>query len=145
MNVRLVMASMALALMIGGPCAADDGKDQSKGDRDRLQGEWVVSSVDVDGDEVADRKGRKLVIKGDDWAAPSGTKLKFRLNAAKDPKQLDLRLDQPEDDQSWSGIYKIDGDTLIFCRPRAAGGARPADFKGGPMIFRMVCRRAEKK
>jgi uncharacterized protein (TIGR03067 family) len=137
---RFVMASVVL--LFGGFCVGDDKKD----DKDQLQGEWVVVSIENAGNKSRNVEGRKLVVKGDEWTAPVGVmlKLKFKIDATKNPKQLDLTSDQGGGEQAWPGIYKIEGDTLTFCRPMRPGGERPTEFKGGPGVFLMVCKRAGK-
>lgn len=145
MNVRLAMASVVL--LVGGFCVGDDKKDEKKDDKDRLQGEWVVTSIELNGKEGKGGKDRKLVVKGDEWTPPTGGKLKFKfkLDTAKNPKQLDLTADVNGTEQTWPGIYKFDGDTFTFCRPSSLGGERPTEFKGGEGIYLLVCKRAEKK
>jgi len=46
--------------------------------------------------------------------------------------------------QTWKGIYKLDGDTLTFCRPQASGGERPKEFKSTPGVVLIVYKRAGK-
>jgi uncharacterized protein (TIGR03067 family) len=145
---RIVVVSTAL--LVGGFCAGDGKQDVKKDDKDQLQGEWVVVSVEVstlDKSEVL--KGKKLVVKGDELTAPSKTdempKFKFKLDAGTNPKQIDLTFDAGGKDLTFAGIYKIEGDTFTICRSAAPGGARPMDYKGAPGIFLMVCKRAEKK
>src|SRR4051794_12427248 len=76
MIARFVVASVVL--LAAGFCAADDKKD----DKDLLQGEWVVVSAEIAGKEFEALKGQKLVVKGDEWTAPTaGTReFKFRLD-----------------------------------------------------------------
>ena len=141
MITRFVTASVVL--LAAGFCAADDKKD----DKDQLQGEWVVVSAEVGGKTAENLKDKKLVVKGDEWTPPSGgeLKFKFKLDAAKSPKQLDLTADLDGNEQTWPGIYKIEGDTFTFCRSAGPGGERPKEFKGGEGVGLLVFKRAEKK
>lgn len=141
MIARFVVAS--IVLMVGGFCAGDDKKD----DKDQLQGEWVVVSAEVAGKEAEGLKGKKLVVKGDGWTPPSGgtLKFKFKIDATKKPKQLDLMADLDGNERTWPGIFKIDGDTFTFCRSAGPGGERPTEFKGGEGVGLIVFKRAEKK
>jgi uncharacterized protein (TIGR03067 family) len=140
-------AVACVVLLVGGFCAGDDKKQDKKDDKEQLQGEWVVVLAQSSGKQSERIKDKKLVVKGDDWTPPSGGRLKFRfkLDAGKKPKQLDLMAELDGQEQTWPGIYKIDGDTFTFCRSAGPGGERPTEFKGGPGVFLMTCKRAEKK
>src|SRR5262245_56018434 len=107
---------MCVVLSAGGLCAGDDTKGEKKDDKDQLQGEWVVVKAEVAGKELASLKDKKLVVKGDEWTAPTGRELtfKFKLDAAKNPKQIDLKLDAGGAEMTLPGIYKIEGDTLTY-------------------------------
>ena len=115
--------------------------DDKQNDKDQLQGEWVVTSAEVAGKKSDGLKDKKLVLKGDKWTPPSGGTLKFKIDAAKNPKQVDLMTDAGGDEQTWPGIYKIDGDTLTFCRSAGPGGKRPTEFRSGPEATLMVFKR----
>ena len=130
-------------LLVGGFCVGDDKKDEKKTDKDRLQGEWTLVSIELGGKEV-DGKGQKLVVQGDEWTAPSGGKFKIKIDATKSPKQLDLVREQGGKESTWAGIYKIEGDTLTFCRSAGPAGERPTEFKGGRGVALLVLKRAEK-
>jgi uncharacterized protein (TIGR03067 family) len=142
MITRFVTATVFL--LATGFCAGDDKKDDKKDDKDRLQGEWVVVSAELNGEKFERVKDRKLVVKGDEWTAPSGGKFTFTLDTAKSPKRLDLKAGTDGQEQTWPGIYKLEGDTFTLCRSRGPGGERPKEFKGGEGIFLMVCKRADK-
>jgi uncharacterized protein (TIGR03067 family) len=141
MTTRCV-AVVAVILLAGGFGAADDRKEAT----DKLQGEWMLVSMEISGKKVDDNKVKssKLVIKGNEWTAPSGPKFTFTIDPSKSPKQLDLRSSRDGMDMTWQGIYKIEGDTLTFCRSHGAGGERPTEFKGGEGVVLMVFKRAEK-
>jgi uncharacterized protein (TIGR03067 family) len=135
-----------VALLFGGFCIGDDKKDEKKDDKDLLQGEWVVVSTELNGVEVGRGKERKLAVKGDEWTAPSNNGVfKFKIDATKNPKQLDLIRTSPTGtENTWHGIFKIEGDTLTFCRSHGAGGERPKEFKAAEGNFLMICTRAAK-
>jgi uncharacterized protein (TIGR03067 family) len=139
---RFVVVSVIV--LVGGFCAGNDRKADKKNDKDQLQGEWVVVSIENSGKKV-DSKDRKLVVKQDEWTAPGGGKFKFKIDATKDPKQLDLTREIDGKDSTWVGIYKIEGDTVTFCRSTSPrGDRRPTEFKAGQGVFLMVCKRAGK-
>lgn len=133
MNARLVMVLMVL--LVGGYCVGQDNQKKKKDDKDLLQGEWKGE------------KGGTLVVKGDEWTQrglPKG--FKFKIDATKDPKQIDLTGNVVVGRESTlAGIYKIEGDTLTFCRATRAGAERPTEFKDGAGVVLQVFKRAEKK
>src|SRR5262245_55230815 len=104
---RFVAASVVLLAI--GFCAAEDKKDDKKDDKDQLQGEWVVVSAEIGGKVAEGLVDKKLMVKGDEWTPPSGgdLKFKFKLDATKSPKQLDLMAELGGNAQTWRGIYKI--------------------------------------
>jgi uncharacterized protein (TIGR03067 family) len=141
-----MMARYAVVLALMAPLASGSRiVDDKKDDKDLLQGEWVVVSVDLVGKAVEKAQDKTLVVKGDDWSAPSGSKFKFKIDATKNPKQLDLMgALKGGQEQQWPGIYKIEGDTFTFCRSQGPSGARPTEFEGGPGVVLMVFKRAAK-
>jgi uncharacterized protein (TIGR03067 family) len=134
----LVLASIVVAK----PLRIPIGEEVVKKEFDKLQGEWVIISVEANGPMPEAFKDLKVVVKGNDWAPPrSKLKLTFKIDPTKSPKHLDLKS---EKESTWPGIYKFEGDTFVFCRSAGPGGDRPTDFKAGPGVFLMVCKRAEK-
>jgi uncharacterized protein (TIGR03067 family) len=140
MTARYAVVVAVMLPLASGFGAAGGQKD----DKDQLQGDWVVVSMERGGTKLENTKDRKLVVNADKWTAPGGGEFTFKIDATKSPKQLDLMLEKNGKESTWQGIYKIEGDTLTFCRSFAAGGERPTEFKGGPAVFLMVCKRAGK-
>jgi RNA polymerase sigma factor (sigma-70 family) len=112
-----------------------------KTDTEKLQGNWVVTEIRQDGetrqvrDDVKDLKpqsyferlfagtvkfeGNEFRLLLPDGKATSGI-ASFKLNTAKSPRNIDLTLSQgPESHELWLGIYRVDGDELILCLPKA--------------------------
>jgi uncharacterized protein (TIGR03067 family) len=140
MMARFVLASV-VALLVAGFCSADDKKDG----KDQLQGEWFVLVAEVGGKKDENLRGKKLVVKGDEWTLPAGGTRKFKIDATKNPKQVDLRADVDGKEQAWQGIYKIEWEILTLCQSADPGGKRPAEFKGGEGVSFMVLGRSELK
>src|SRR5262249_38306810 len=70
---------------------------------------------------------------GDQWTVtrPDGdvaaVQAKIKLDPSKKPREIDLIS---KGGRSMSGIYKLEGDTLTFCRPGPSKNAeRPKEFK----------------
>ena len=142
MTARFAVVVSAI-LLTGGVGAGEDKKD----DKGRLQGEWTVVSAEFSGqkrDAGAIKRLKPLVIKGDEWTAPSGGTFAFKIDPTKKPKQLDLYRQLGGKEMVWRGIYKIEGDALTFCRSAGPDGERPTEFKGGKGVALLVFKRAGK-
>jgi uncharacterized protein (TIGR03067 family) len=105
---------------------ADDAKVE--GDLKKMQGTWVRA-----GDEGPDLK---WVIEGDNLKASVNgqdytCKLKLDAKATPHPS-ADLAIkDGPGDSagKTSKGIYKFEGDRLVFCVTMPGGETRPTEFK----------------
>jgi uncharacterized protein (TIGR03067 family) len=128
-----------------------DKKDDKKDDEDKLQGEWVIVSAETSDKSFVGLKDKKVLVKGSEWTEPIAkkgpmVKFSFKIDPTKNPKQLDLMATlggsrEQVKEQTWRGIYKIDGNTLTFCRGFPEG-ERPTEFKSGPKALLMVLQRA---
>ncbi len=109
-----------------------------KTDLDKLQGDWIMSALEVNGADVAPDKleGTVLTIKDDGYSVKrkeTTTRCKITLDASKDPKEIDmLFLDGDNKDRTQKGIYKINGDTFQFVRGISPDQNRPRDFATWP-------------
>ena len=137
---------MAAAILL--PAGALSAGDEKKTDKEKLQGEWTLVKAVVGGKEQGADKikaAKPLVIKGDQWTPPSRKpKLTFAINSTKNPKHLDLRPEGAGDRFIYKGIYKLEGDTLTFCRGSGPAIERPKEFKGGESVALFVYKRAGK-
>jgi uncharacterized protein (TIGR03067 family) len=133
---RFALASVAL--VVAGFCFADDRKN----DADQLQGEWFVLNAQVGGKQDENLRGKKLVVKGDEWTLADDSTRKFKIDATKTPKQLDLAADAGGEKQIWPGIYKIELEILTICQPASPGGERPGGFTSGKGARLLVLGRA---
>ena len=140
--------------------AADQpAKDAAKEDRDKLQGEWVMVSVELPpkvrkpDEEQIKRSG--LVVKDDTWQmitnGKEASKMPFTIDPTKDPKEIDFKVKIGEgvkvkggNEFTLKGIYKLDGDTLTLCRTVLGTDDRPKEFKAGEVLL-AVYKRKEKK
>lgn len=128
---------------------------EAKGDGNKtretnpLEGEWKLLSAERNGQhqKLDDaEKEMRLIFKGEDLTFTFGTgvrKLKFKLNAAKSPKEIDLTsLDGQEKGQTMACIYSLEMGKLHLCMPYFKDSTiRPDEFKtqadDGRMIFIM--------
>jgi uncharacterized protein (TIGR03067 family) len=118
---------LALLLGLAAPPAraAQDGKD--KGDKEQLQGTWVVVTAIVSGENLPDEVAKtiKLIIQGDKATIEILGEKKngsFVLDTAKKPKTVDINADG----MALKGIYDYDGKHLKMC---VCDSERPKEFK----------------
>jgi uncharacterized protein (TIGR03067 family) len=108
--------------------------DEPKTDLDRLQGTWVMASLEVDGKLVPEEKikGTTLTIKGDKYIVKVKDKtheVSFKLDAKQNPRHMDMYFPDGKDAPKLAkGIYELKGDTLRICRAQPTGEDRPRDF-----------------
>jgi RNA polymerase sigma factor (sigma-70 family) len=114
----------------GGDPTPDEGVPApaaQKSDKDKLQGKWEPVSGEVNGTKLEGPKLEAWVLTfdGDTVVTPikDGEALKFTLDPAKKPKEMDLVVDE---DVTLKAIYEFDGDKLKFSFVKV--GDRPADF-----------------
>jgi uncharacterized protein (TIGR03067 family) len=148
MFVRVMISFVAFALATLSVTARDD----KKGDKDKLQGEWSVVSMERAEGKLDDEalKKSKLVIKGDMWLATTNGResgVSTQLDESKTPKEIDFTGPDPSGKEATvKAIYKLDGDTLTVCRRTfSAGGDRPKEFEAGDGLVLTVYKRTEKK
>jgi RNA polymerase sigma factor (sigma-70 family) len=136
------------------PAAADDGK---KTDAEKIRGEWkVVSAKETRGfdpnADIPEYKDSVWTFGEKEFTIKKGkteTKLGYRLNASKTPKQIDLGellAGRKDDSLRFEGIYEIAGDKLAICY--VVSNERPSDFtmaEGIAVAKRLVVLERQKK
>ena len=123
---RWVAVLAVLACAAPGRSRADDVK--TDGDLKKMQGTWVNA-----GDDGVDHH---WVIKGD-TVKVSVNGMDYTCTITVDSKANPLPTADftikfgPEDSagKTAKGIYKLDGDRLVFCVALPSGDARPSEFK----------------
>ncbi len=94
-----------------------------------IEGTWVVESATVDGKAEDDIKGEKMTFKNGTLTVKTKQKDEkgtYKLDSAQKPKTIDVTDDGKN--ETYAGIYKLDGDRLTICVPDKAGNARPKEF-----------------
>src|SRR5262249_22649487 len=131
MQLRPLMV-LAAFLLFAVALPADD-----RGEQDKLQGTWAVTSGEeggkplpaakVDGGQVCITKARVRVRNKED-----NREMTYKLDPSKQPKTIDLTTAEgPDKGKTAHGIYVLDGDTLKICFA-PPGKERPADFSTKP-------------
>jgi RNA polymerase sigma factor (sigma-70 family) len=164
--VGLLGAGAALLAFRGPTPAPDDPKkqpaprdkpDRARGDRERLQGVWDATAVEVDGKEPKDPdnpdkktswefQGERVFMTEDQ----TESKAQFKLDPTKTPRALDVVLPPRavgDKELTIPCVYQLDGDVLKVCMPRGEGG-RPsalASKAGDNNMLMTFKRRADAK
>jgi uncharacterized protein (TIGR03067 family) len=110
-------------------------------DGESLQGEWMLSSVEVQGMTYPAPAGRggsivfakdgKLILKDPGKPDKIGS---YTTDAGKSPKQLNLIQDK--EGKPTPCIYEVEGDSLKFAlSTEAAKGKRPSGFSGEKVLI----------
>jgi uncharacterized protein (TIGR03067 family) len=103
------------------------------GDLERLQGQWNIVSLQIDGRELpnATFASAKIIIRGDNFSTEgmglpySGS---FVLDETGEPKKFDINFsDGPHAGKASLGLYTLNADQWILCMG-FSGYDRPAGF-----------------
>jgi uncharacterized protein (TIGR03067 family) len=101
-------------------------------DLEHVQGTWIITRGEVDGQEIEDLSTGKLTFRGNvqnlSTRNSPNNEVRFWLKPESSPKQYDVT--DKSDKVIYRGIYRLDGDNLSFCwgtLPYAA--TRPEDFR----------------
>lgn len=149
MKCLVSLPGLIAFLVLGNPLS--EGATAPEEDRDRLQGRWsVVSFEDADrgGGKRTDEelKTMKVVIAGDKLTVTEGDtshEITFKLDAGKNPKQIDLTAPQSKGKAN-HGIYELDGDNLKICFNAEPEGDRSTTFESkadSPNVVLLILKR----
>ena len=129
MKQQIGIAVISLTLLLGG--------EQSQSNKDRLaaQGIWKVLGAEKGG-EAAPREeilNMELVFHEDTIQVRDAGKLqqkfKFKMDAVKDPRWLDLTyVGGPNNNRTDRAIYKLDGNDMKLCIQQFQDEPRPKAF-----------------
>jgi len=117
---------------------AAEPADEAKKDLEKLQGEWVMAALEVNGQPVPETKiqGTTLTVKGDKYTThvkDTKHEVTIKLDPSQKPRAIDMIFpDGTNLPKIGKGIYKMDADTFVICRAQSTDGARPTDFATTP-------------
>jgi len=134
----------------GGPAAPPTG---GTSDRDRLQGSWLPTSIEVGGAKLPPLafQGARLTFRGDTLTAMIGKQVEqetVALDPSKRPKHIDMTpTEGPNKGKKQFGIYELNGDELKVCAAEPGSATRPTSFSSpaGSKHQYMVLRRDDGK
>jgi len=131
--IRYLAILGSLALLAAGPAADAPKKELAK-----LQGEWVIAALEVNGADVPPEKlaGTVLTVKDDLYTVAfkdTTVRCQVTLDPAKDPREIDmLFLDGANKDRTQKGIFRFKDETFQLVRGLAPEQNRPRDFATWP-------------
>lgn len=104
----------------------------SAGDQDKFQGAWQRVSIIDGGKPVDGAEKESVVFSGGGYTLKDGDTVKstgtFKLDETKEPKEFDVMPGAgPNKGKTLKGIYKFEGDKLIYCIA-GADLDRPKEF-----------------
>jgi uncharacterized protein (TIGR03067 family) len=138
------LAMLAVALLL----AAADPKDAKKKDLDKLQGTWIASTIEYNGEKVLGDlvKELKVVVEGDSMTIKSEAeevakygKATLKIDPSTTPKIVDVSITKgDEKGTTFEAIYAVDKDEWKLCL-KPFGKERPAKFEskgdGGDVLI----------
>ena len=138
---------LAFALLTLPAIAAPVLKELKQTPRDRLQGKWVIVSLDSGGGQqvqTGDFAGFTLTIDGDKLSTATTTGAGYRkVTVVYDFDARPMRVDVKTETSTTPGIFKFEDDRLYWCH---AGQNMPAptEFIGGGGSHCFIWKRAAK-
>jgi uncharacterized protein (TIGR03067 family) len=113
----------------------DEPKDDAvKKDLQKLQGNWTVISIEMNGNKTPEDKigDPKAVFKGKQYSIHD-FRLTITIDPAKKPKTNNMDgKDGNGKPLSMIGIYEVEGDSLKICFAKPAEKERPSTFQTKP-------------
>jgi uncharacterized protein (TIGR03067 family) len=129
------MGLMLLLVLVTGLLPGPDAEKETKQELERLQGSWILESVETKGKELPKDKIalNVLVLRGDKFLTMSGAKVlaeaTFKIDPTKNPKWIDQVFKNKEGKLVVRpGIYELTGNTLRLAFDRE----RPKELKTTP-------------
>jgi uncharacterized protein (TIGR03067 family) len=123
---------LSLAFLLG----ADHAKEAAvKKDLEKLQGNWIVVSMEMDGKFMSPeaRQKVKLSIDGENYVfknGDGGNAGLYKIDPTRNPKELSIVIGGgDEKGKVYLAIYKIEGDTMTQCM-ELSNKNRPHEFTG---------------
>jgi uncharacterized protein (TIGR03067 family) len=145
---RCAMTVLTMGLFVfAAQALADD-----KADKEKIQGEWSLASLEENGEnqkvEEGGDKHIKLKIEGEKFHVTIGSNdhdATFTVDSSKKPKTIDITLKGGDQDgTTMEGFYELVGDNLKICIGSPQAPKRPAEFKAKDEAKVFTFKRAKK-
>jgi uncharacterized protein (TIGR03067 family) len=133
MNRRMMLACSMIVLSLSSIARSQDD-DKAKKDRTDMNGTWVPSAAELDGEKLpADViKSIKLVVKDEKYTVTVGESVDegtVTLDTSSDPRGMEIKGTKgPNMGKTIPAIYELKDDTLKVCYDLNEK-KRPAEFK----------------
>ena len=138
---------LAFALLTLPGFAAPVPKELKQTPRDRLQGRWVIVTMDTGGGQKVqdgDFAGFTLTIEGDKLStATTGGAGYNKVTVVCDLDAKPMRVDVKAETSTTPGIFKFEDGQLYWCHAQQ-NAAAPTEFKGGNGCHCFIWKRAGK-
>lgn len=135
MRCLLLFASSLVLVGVG-------GGEANKKELDLLKGNWILVWGERDGVKVDFPKSRTFTIRGNKYCHGDRELILLKIDPTCTPKLLDLTFVDEEDEakgQTAEGIYKVDGDMMVWCWYTGDGvKQRPLEFQAPKESQRVV-------
>jgi len=111
-----------------------EGKEKSKGDREKIRGTWRMVSLEVNGEKAPQELIKtitytftkdKYMVKLGDKITTAGT---YRLDPTKRPKWMEVTYEKTAE----ISIYELEGNILKICTSEQNSKDRPVEFATKP-------------
>jgi uncharacterized protein (TIGR03067 family) len=123
-----------LAALAGLLAAADGAGDRAAAELKKLDGNWVVKALTVDGREAPEGviAGWRMTVKDGRYSLLQGDKEQaagvFRVHPDKRPPWIDAKITAgPDKGKNEVGVYELEGDRLRTCFAKSTR-YRPAEL-----------------
>jgi uncharacterized protein (TIGR03067 family) len=137
----------ALLVVGAGLLVAASPQQDTKKDTDKVQGTWVIQSIQVNGETSPNGKGNKMVVTGEKFSITGDMDLKgtLKLDPTKKPKEAEMNFTEGLNGKSL-GVYSIEGDELKLSMGAPDSGERPKELssKAGSAHFFVTFKRETK-
>ncbi len=136
---------MTVVLVVAAPAPPE----KEKKDDEKIQGTWVVVSVERGGRPDEEGKKAKVEFQGDTVIIHDPRheeKAKIKLDPTTKPRSIDITPQGPGDSKIVLGIYEFNGDELKLCFTMGKEG-RPTEFASKPdsEVSLIVLKRVKKE